>query len=65
MWVPVDPKLNFPSNCHVGGYESSSSFSGVTYIARRRVGNELAVGKTVKEWKRGYCKLMKKLMCSV
>lgn len=53
--MPVYPGAKFPSNCHVGGYENSSTFTGTTYIARRIVYNEIAVGKAIKELQRAYC----------
>lgn len=52
----MDPSKSLPKDCHVGGYEESEYYKGPVYIGRKRIGNEVVIGKVIDSWKSGYCK---------
>ena len=54
-WVRMTPSKKLPLNCIAGGMEDSESYKGPLYIGRKRIGNELVIGKVIDAWKSGYC----------
>lgn len=49
----MDPSKSLPSDCVHGGHEKN--IDGI-YIGRKRIDEELTIGKVLDGWKTGYCK---------
>lgn len=58
QWIQMNKPLIVPDNCHVGGLENVPNFKGSLYIARKKIGNDFAIGKYIdeKSYKKAYSK---------